>query len=423
MKKSFNSILFFLVALSTISAIFFGCNTAKDPYDEGFPPAKWAPAKLEAEVGDNCVQLTWEQAIEFIDGFIIERSPDSLNWEFLTKKMVDGNLREYLDTTIITGEVYFYRMYAKAGTNISNYCYSNVVIVPLQLPSVITTDVSGIESTSVIFNGAVTKDGGKPVTERGFCYSLKPQPTVKDQKIAVGTGTGAFTKPVEKLNYGTTYYLRAYATNENGTAYGNEKEFKTLAVLAHVVTDELNNIDSSSVSIYGNVLSDGKGTVTERGFCYSENGEPNYNSERMACGAGVGTFSANIKNLKWATKYYINAYAVNEIGVSYSGTSTFFTKCNCEKKYGNFTDERDNQNYKTINIGSQTWMAENLKYLPYSNRATNWTADKPCYTSSGYDGVFYNMKAATTACPSGWHLPSDQEWETLLNYLIDNGYN
>jgi len=419
-NKIISKLLFFA---SCISIVFLACNKSKDPYDEGFPAAKWAPVDLSAEVGDNSVLLTWEQMVETIDGFIIERSPDSLNWEFLSKKMIDSSLREYLDTTITTGKVYFYRIYAKAGTNMSDYCYSDVVIVPLQLPSVITSDVTGIESSSVTLNGAVTKDGGKTVTERGFCYSLNSLPTVKEKKIAAGSGTGVFTKMADKLTYGTTYYLRAYATNENGTSYGNEKVFKTLATMANVRTTSINNVDSYAATFLGEVVNDGGGTISERGFCYALESIPDINNNKILCGTGEGEFSASVVGLKRGREYQMRAYVINEIGVSYGQAKYFFTKCNCENLYGKFTDSRDGTTYKTISYGNQIWMAENLKYFPYTTSYANWTLSTPCYLSTTTWGVFYNKKAALVACPDGWHLPSIEEWRMLKTYLVENEYN
>jgi len=76
----------------------------------------------------------------------------------------------------------------------------------------------------------VTSDGGAAVTDRGVCWSTAPSPTTADPRTHDGTGTGNFVSRLSGLTKDTTYYVRAYATNSAGTAYGNQMEFRTLAV-------------------------------------------------------------------------------------------------------------------------------------------------------------------------------------------------
>lgn len=102
-----------------------------------------------------------------------------------------------------------------------------------------------------------------------------------------------------------------------------------------------------------------------------------------------------------------------------------------------FTDPRDGNVYDTVTIGTQTWMAENLRYLPsvagpgtgsfttpyyyvYHNVGTNVQEAKANINYFNY-GVLYNWTAAISACPSGWHLPSDAEWTQLIDYLGGDG--
>lgn len=100
---------------------------------------------------------------------------------------------------------------------------------------------------------------------------------------------------------------------------------------------------------------------------------------------------------------------------------------------GTLTDTRDGKTYATVTIGSQTWMSQNLAWLPAVFPVNDSQFDLPCYYVYGYNGrdtslakkspmygrygVLYNFTAASAACPSGWHLPSDQEWSALEEYL------
>lgn len=107
-----------------------------------------------------------------------------------------------------------------------------------------------------------------------------------------------------------------------------------------------------------------------------------------------------------------------------------------EGEYHSFTDYRDNRIYHYLVIGDQGWMTENLAWLPSVSTANMGSESEPHQYVYGYNnldlyaaishtsyqkyGVLYNWEAAKTACPTGWHLPSDAEWTHLTTYLVDN---
>lgn len=94
------------------------------------------------------------------------------------------------------------------------------------LPTIITTSATSLTSNSAVSGGTITNDGGTPITLRGVCWSTTPLPTTAlATKTTDGTGIGNYTSTMIGLTIGTTYYIRAYATNNVGTAYGNEISF------------------------------------------------------------------------------------------------------------------------------------------------------------------------------------------------------
>ncbi|MFZ4708107.1 MAG: FISUMP domain-containing protein, partial [Bacteroidales bacterium] len=98
---------------------------------------------------------------------------------------------------------------------------------PMSVPTVTTSEIREITSVSAISSGEVTLNGGAPVTERGVCWNTSQNPTIEDNFTVNGSGTGTFTSNITNLEPGTTYYVRAYATNSEGTAYGNVLIFST----------------------------------------------------------------------------------------------------------------------------------------------------------------------------------------------------
>jgi uncharacterized protein (TIGR02145 family) len=95
------------------------------------------------------------------------------------------------------------------------------------IPVLSTTAVTDITQTTAKSGGNITSDGGATVTARGVCWSTNQTPTISDNKTTDGTGAGNFASSVSGLSANTPYYVRAYATNSNGTGYGSAMSFTT----------------------------------------------------------------------------------------------------------------------------------------------------------------------------------------------------
>lgn len=116
-----------------------------------------------------------------------------------------------------------------SGATASSSSNAIAVLVALEPePSVIalTTDsVTNIGGTTATGNGTITSDGGSTITERGFCWSTSPNPTTSDSKVTASGTIGSYSATLTSLSNNTTYHVRAYAINANGTVYGNDLTF------------------------------------------------------------------------------------------------------------------------------------------------------------------------------------------------------
>lgn len=196
-------------------------------------------------------------------------------------------------------------------------------------PTVTTSTPSNVTTNSAICGGNVSSDGGATVSAKGICWGTSQNPTISGNHTNNGTGTGSFTSNITGLAAGTTYYVRAYATNSKGTAYGVQQSFTTNSggsstTTPTVTTSTPSNVTTNSATCGGNVTSDGGATVTERGVCYSTSPNPTTLSMTYPCGSGTGVFTCNLTGLYESTTYYVRAYAINSEGTAY-GTQKSFT--------------------------------------------------------------------------------------------------
>lgn len=194
-------------------------------------------------------------------------------------------------------------------------------------PTVTTQSVSSIGTTTATGNGNVTSDGGATITERGVCWNTGGTPTTSDSTATSAGTTGAFTASMTSLSPSTTYYVRAYAINSEGTSYGSEVDFTTSASSSAptVTTSPAFNIQRTVASVPGNVTSDGGATVTERGIAYATTTSPTTGDSTEVVSGTTGAFRGDLTGLTAGTTYYARAYATNSEGTSYGSQISFTT--------------------------------------------------------------------------------------------------
>ena len=229
----------------------------------------------------------------------------------------------YLDLVQIPPIMFVPLLQNSAGTAYGN----QIDFATSGMATVNTTSVSSITVDSATIEGDVTSDGGTYVDERGFVFSTTTNPTTSDNKLATGSGTGNFSGTITGLTIDTQYFVRSYATNSAGTAYGNEVNFTTLG-LASVSTSPF-SIALVQGAFVGNgggeVISNGGTAVTARGVCYGTQINPTTSNSTVSAGSGVGAFTTDISGLTAETKIYIRAYATNSVGTSYGENIEVFT--------------------------------------------------------------------------------------------------
>ncbi|MDD4971976.1 MAG: fibrobacter succinogenes major paralogous domain-containing protein [Paludibacter sp.] len=351
-----------------------------------------------------------------------------------------------LITGLTSNKTYLVRAYATNGTET---IYGSVMTFKTRqiALNVTTLSINDVTQTTATSGGVVNCELSSSITARGVCWSTSDNPTIADTKSTEGVGTGSFTTNISTLTANTTYFLRAYATNMEGTAYGSTMTFKTSPGVPTISTLAINNITSTSAKCDGKILNNGGSTVTTYGVCYGMYPNPTLsNGNSSSSTTPADNFTFTIYSLSAYTKYYVRAYATNAIGTVYGNELQFTTTgtapsngivFNDNLTYGNVTDNEGN-NYRTITIGTQTWMAENLRATKFRNGdliPTTATLDQditaevaPIYQwTTGNEDVFgrlYTWFAATDTrniCPVGWHMPSETEWTTLVTAVGGNG--
>ncbi len=206
------------------------------------------------------------------------------------------------------------------------------------------------------------------------------------------------------------------------------------------------DIGSSSAVSGGYITDDGGSPVTDRGIVWSSAGNPTLENNEgiLSAGEGAGRYLLKMENLKPETEYHIRAYAINSLGENYGDEITFTTLH--ESATGRAITDIDGNQYNTIVIDDKEWMTENLRVTRYQTGEDIHTGLDNEYwgltTAGAYAiyphddiegigsagemteayGLLYNWYTVEQGllCPTGWRVPTEEDWDGLTDYLIDN---
>ena len=230
---------------------------------------------------------------------------NTLKWSSSNSTQFIGRFKSGLNTIINVGDFWMCADFDNTAT--------------ITIPTLTTTAVSTITTTTASCGGNISNEGGSAVTARGIVWSTNTNPTIAlSTKTVNGSSSGVFSSSISGLASSTIYYVRAYATNEVGTSYGNEIKFVTPSVsIPTVATSQTTNITYNSLTSGGTVISNGGAEITARGICWCICVQPTINDSYTTDGTGLGVYTSNLANLPSNADVYIRAYAINSVGIAY----------------------------------------------------------------------------------------------------------
>jgi len=283
-----------LFSIGIIAGLFlgFGCESNKDGVVLPLPPSNLTAQSISL----SQIDLTWIDNSTNEDGFVVERKSNSENYS--VKAAVGADVTKYSDFGLANNSVYTYRVYANnsAGKSLT---YSNEATAStLSIPELSTISISSITTTSAISGGKINSNGGSSIISKGVVWSTSPEPILSvSPKTNDGNGGDQFTSSLINLIPNTKYYIRAYATNSLGTAYGNELSFVTQSITDLQLTKltktwKLNTVTLDGIdkkteySAFQLVMS---GTIGATSFGYTTIGRPSLSAWKSSGNLEFGT--------------------------------------------------------------------------------------------------------------------------------------
>lgn len=234
---------------------------------------------------------------------------------------------------LIPETTYYVRAYVKEQSNV---VYGKELVFstdPITLPLIETKRTEKIETTQATVLGNIHSigEGVDEISDYGFCWALDSLPTIDDEKIGLGNidSAGEFQTEIKELAEFTHYYVRAYAINEAGIAYGNVLHFRTNSELPVLKTDSVNLYTLNPVYFPGTIIHAGDDSegVSAYGHCWALHTNPTIKDFHNDLGklTEPASFASDVYDLDSNTLYYYRAYAINAKGINYGEVYTYQT--------------------------------------------------------------------------------------------------
>ncbi|MBE8721850.1 fibrobacter succinogenes major paralogous domain-containing protein [Sphingobacterium pedocola] len=295
----------------------------------------------------------------------------------------------------------------------------DVPLSQMEPPVVKTLATTNISQVAAQSGGEVLQHGGGKIRSAGIVWAENPAPTIGDFRNGNGFTKGEYRSALTKLTHSTTYYVRSYATNDKGTAYGEEFSFTTPTPLSPVVT--LEAVKDAAVVRLGGRVTDHLDAVVERGICWTLTGVPTIEGDKLTSNASLDEaeyfVDVPLSSLDITKTYRIRAYTISNGGISY-GETVFFNGTR------QLVTDNDGNAYTEVRIGDQIWMGENFQSRKYRNG--DLIAGLLDLTPEYLDayGRLYSANAAIDArnlAPEGWRVPTLEDWQKLAAFVGQDG--
>lgn len=236
-------------------------------------------------------------------------------------------------TSEITGlnpsTLYYVRAYATSQVGTAYGVEVKLTTFAAGAPTITTQLCTGIQSETATGNGNLTDIGDSAVTQHGHVWATTVNPTTADFKTTLGArDVGVFESSLTGLDPDETYYVRAYATNTQGTSYGDNVTLVCpTADIPTVTTQACSAIGPESATGHGNITSFGDDAPSQHGHCWSTSQYPTLTDPHTNNGipGAPGAFTSAITELVPDSRYYIRAYATNDYGTAYGNQVSIFT--------------------------------------------------------------------------------------------------